>query len=353
MTRSGDGAPPPPVSRPPVDRVDRLGPAETSEVFDLLRAAADADGTEPVSEHVTLRLRYTPGAPAAHLLARSGGVIVGYAHLDPTDAAGPVAELVVHPAYRGRGLGEALVTATIAVTDELAPSAPSATDATDAGPGGPSRLRLWSHGDHTAAGALARSLGFRRSRVLWRMWRSLATPPPEPRFPPGVRPRAFRPGQDEPAWLALNRAAFADHPEQGRLTLADLRARMSEPWFSPEGFLLAERVGEGDLVGFHWTKTHPAPSVPDRSGGDKPAVLERVRRAREPIGEVYALGVSPRAHGTGVGKALTLAGLHHMRDHGLDQAMLYVDEANVAAVALYAKLGFTRWSTDVCFSWQP
>jgi mycothiol synthase len=59
--------------------------------------------------------------------------------------------------------------------------------------------------------------------------------------------------------------------------------------------------------------------------------------------------VTPVAHGTGLGTALTLAGLRHLRAQGLDQAMLYVDETNTNAVALYQKLGFARWTTDVCF----
>jgi mycothiol synthase len=61
------------------------------------------------------------------------------------------------------------------------------------------------------------------------------------------------------------------------------------------------------------------------------------------------LGVDPDAHGLGLGRALTLAGLRYLRGRGLDQAMLYVDEANTRAVALYQNLGFARWSTDVLF----
>ena len=44
----------------------------------------------------------------------------------------------------------------------------------------------------------------------------------------GVGVRSFVVGQDEEAWVALNARAFADHPEQGRLTVADLRLRAGE-----------------------------------------------------------------------------------------------------------------------------
>jgi mycothiol synthase len=135
------------------------------------------------------------------------------------------------------------------------------------------------------------------------------------------RIRAFQPGKDEEAWLALNAAAFAHHPEQGRWTGRDLAERMAEPWFDPAGFLLFER--DGRLVGFHWTKVHPAGEY-----------------GPEPVGEIYVLGVHPDAAGAGLGRLLADAGLIHLAQLGLGSAVLYVDGDNDPALRLYASLGF-------------
>jgi mycothiol synthase len=321
-----------------VQRADLLSADEVSEVLDLMRTASDVDGAYPLSEHVVLHLRHGGDVRAVHLFVRAEGALVGYAHVDTTDPVeGAAAELAVHPLHRRRGLGRALVIEAMAVADEHAGRSPG-------------RLRLWAHGDHPSATALATTLGFERWRVLWQMRRSLFAPVPEPTLAVGVGIRPFRPGVDDEAWVALNAAAFAGHPDQGRWTLDDLHIRMSEPWFDPAGFLLAER-DDGELLGFHWTKVHgtiravPPPPTGERSGSRS----EATSHPHEPIGEVYVLGVAPSAAGTGLGTALTLAGLRHLRGRGLDQAMLYVDEANGKAVALYTKLGFARWATDVCF----
>src|SRR6185369_7759040 len=136
-----------------------------------------------------------------HLLARTPDWgLVGYAHIDTTDVvAGASAEMCVHPLMRRRGLGRALVMGAIEAAKERDPTG---------------RLRLWAHGDHPSANALALRLGFVRSRVLWQMRRSLFAPVPAPQLPDGIRVRPYRMGADDAAWLQLNARAFADHPDQ-------------------------------------------------------------------------------------------------------------------------------------------
>ncbi|MCR3740219.1 mycothiol synthase [Actinomadura glauciflava] len=279
-----------------------LGDAEVAGALDLAAAASEADGVGPLSEHALLALR----GGRSGLAVTDGGAVVAYAHFDPASAEEPAAgELVVHPKHRRRGHGRALLRA---LRDEA---------------GGP--LRVWAHGDLPAAAALASAEGMERARALFQMRRPAADPLPETRVAEGVTIRAFEPGRDEAAWLEVNARAFADHPEQGAWTIDDVREREAEDWFDPAGFFLAER--DGRLAGFHWTKVHP--------GG---------------VGEVYVVGVDPSAQGLGLGRTLTLRGLHHLRDIGMDQIMLYVDESNAAAVRLYESLGFTRHAVDVMYA---
>jgi mycothiol synthase len=279
---------------------DRLSPAEAADVLTLAAAADGADGVRPLSEDGVLGLR---GSGRTHLLAYAGDTLAGYAYLDGTSG-----ELVVHPKHRLRGHGTALLAAV-----------------------GPGARQFWAHGDEPAARAFAEKHGFARSRVLWQMRRALADLPEIP-LPEGVTVRTFVPGADDEAWLGVNSRAFAHHPEQGRWTADDLRLRFDEPWFDPAGFLLAVDPADDRLLGFHWTKVHPA-------AGDEPA-----------IGEIYVLGVDPGGHRRGLGAALSVAGLRHLAGLGLSHALLYVDESNQAAVALYRRLGFEIFSTDVMYS---
>ncbi|MCA1711630.1 MAG: mycothiol synthase [Actinobacteria bacterium] len=294
-----------------IDVCTRLSAEAVADVRELVDAVTAADGAGPLSEHVMLHLPRGGDADVRHLLVRQDAELVGYAHVDVTDeVAGPSAELAVHPSARGQGTGRALVEQLL----ELTP-----------------RLRLWAHGEHPAAARLATSMGFTRTRVLWQMRRPLGDALPEPVLPQGVELRTFEVGLDEQAWTTVNNRAFADHPDQGRWGVEEVLLREAEAWFDPKGFFLACRGNQ--LVGFHWTKVHGV------DGHDHP-----------PVGEVYVVGVDPSEQGRGLGPALTLIGLRHLQQLGLDSVILYVDEANTNAIRVYERLGFARSATDVCWS---
>lgn len=290
---------------------DRVTAASRASIRELELAALASDGTAPLDDQVRLDLDF--GAPPSrrHLLARGGEPrhVVGYAHLDLA-SADATAHLVVHPDHRRGGIGSELFSTLAAES-------------------APTRLRIWAHGDPCVGRAFADRLGLTRLRELWQMRRTAKMPLDAPTYPSDITVRAFEPDRDDKAWVELNAAAFADHPEQGRMSLEDLRRRMQQEWFDPAGFFVAERSGE--LVGFHWTKVHKATAT-------EPA-----------LGEVHAIGVHPAAQGLGLGKALTSTGLSHLSGLGVGEVMLYVEADNHLAVALYQRLGFVRHTVDVMY----
>ena len=314
----------------------RLPVSQVAEVEKLVSRAARQDGFVALNEAALLALRHgepvTPDptprdpttrhpvthAPATHVPATqapatnsrlthvllwASAEVLGYGQL-AEDAGTSVAALVVSPDHRGRGLGSALLEAMASHARHP--------------------LRIWATGDTPPAQALARSHGLQPLRRLLIMRRPLAERVPAVPPLPGVRLRTFVVGQDEAPWLALNARAFADHPEQGRMSLTDLRQRMAEPWFDPGGFWLAEQGRS--LVGFHWTKQHAGR-----------------------LGEVYVLGVDPVLGLRGLGRVLLAAGLRHLQARGNTHVELYVESDNAPARRLYDGFGFTVASADVMY----
>ncbi|MFG1931390.1 mycothiol synthase [Mycobacterium sp. NPDC048908] len=287
-----------------------LSSDEQEDIRELIAAATKADRVAPVGDQVLRELAHDR---TRHLLAVDAGQLVGYLNLTVEP---PMAELVVHPGARRRGIGSEMMRAGLSA--------------------GGADARIWAHGNLEPARATAAAVGLVVARELLQMRRPLTDLPPI-RTPDGVRITTYSGPADDAELLRVNNAAFAWHPEQGGWTEAEIAERRAEPWFDPAGLFMAfdSRDSPHDkLVGFHWTKRHNAD-----------------------LGEVYVVGVDPAAQGRGVGAALTLAGLHHLAER-LSQSeqptvMLYVEADNSAAVNTYERLGFEVYSVDAAYAAPP
>ncbi|GAB2466664.1 mycothiol synthase [Conyzicola lurida] len=264
----------------------------------LIQRATRADGQPPFSDGSLVEL-----ATGARQILAVGDVAAALVSSDE-------AEFVVDPDARRHGHGTQLLEALLERV--------------------PSGLKVWAHGDHKAARALAASHGLEPVRELLQLRLQRVEPPQrvEPVETParntGISTSSIRLPDDADAWLDLNARAFAHHPEQGRVTRADLDVLAAEPWFDAEDFLL---MREGDeLVGYCWLKVEHG------------------------IGEFYVVGVSPDRQGAGLGRHLVEAGLHRLAERGIRTASLYVEADNTAAVRLYRSFGFTDHAVDIQYA---
>ena len=283
----------------------KLDEREFAAVGALLAEAENHDGFQALSDNLLVDLEDHGSQGFVAVLAYGEtGVLDGYAQLASANMS-TVVELVIAPSER-------------AWVDELTSQLLHVAIEVIAADGG-GRVNWWVHHPDDRADVIADGVGLSLGRRLLQMRRSL------PIDEPGtVETRSFVVGRDEAEWLRVNNAAFHDHPEQGGWTIETLRRREAEPWFDPAGFLLHER--DGKLAAFCWTKVHS--------------------NTEPPMGEIYVIAVDPAYHSHGLGKALTIAGLHHLAEQGLTTGMLHVDADNAAAMSLYERLGFKVHHAD-------
>jgi len=305
--------------------LQHLSKPQQEAVLKLIAGTTAFDTTPPIAEHILLHLLHGGDKADSHLLVEKEGEVIGYAHLDQTDlVAGPSVELVVDPKFRGAGVGKQLLSRAIEICGK--------------------ELRLWVHGDQSAANALATSFGFEKIRKVLQMSKPLTDIQQLPKVnkikvDQDIVIRSFLPGIDSDAWLSLNNKVFKEHPEQGNWKLADLNMRLKEEWFDEQGFFLAEINHK--IIGSTWTKIHGSHTHQHEG--------EVVNHAHPAIGEIYITAVDQEYSGRGIGKVLTITALNYLKYQGLSNAMLYVDLDNKAALNLYQSLGFTQSGMDILY----
>ncbi len=295
-----------------------MDPSGIDEVSQLIDAAWRADGTRPFSDHLWLDLREGGRHGFAGIIARDSDSdsehdhVQAYCQVSRGHESWSI-DLVVHPHHRYDTL-------------EIAPDLISAALDIVASEGG-GHVHWWVFEPSNLHYSLAESAGLRAGRRLIQMRRDLPLPTELVATINEFDTKPFRIGIDEHDWIAVNNAAFADHPEQGGWTNDILALRETEPWFDPQGFLM--HWDNDTLLGFCWTKVHTE---------------------TEPhMGEIYVIATAPTASRKGLGRALTIAGLAHLATHQVPIAMLYVASDNAPAISLYNSLGFTRHHSELAF----
>ena len=210
-----------------------------------------------------------------------------------------MAEVVVHPEARRRGIGSALMRA-------------------GAGRG---RRRCADLGARQPRARPRRRPPRSASSPFANCCRCAGRWPTSPRRPPtACALRTYAGPADDAELLRVNNAAFSWHPEQGGWTEADIAERRARVLVRPRrvvpGF---RRARPARCSGFHWTKVH---------GPD--------------LGEVYVVGVDPprRAGGWAPPDLRRSASSERPARAPTATVMLYVEADNSAAVKTYERLGF-------------
>ena len=266
------------------------------------------DGISPINESASLGIDGLRDADFFFMGRRSDphGFVV-------CDERESTLQVGVHPQHRRQGVATELLT-------EALRTYPS--------------FSLWAFGTLPGAPELARRMRMVATRELLRMERDLSPTLLEP-VPGAERPDRVERNEtyeigpfmtgDREQVVAVNAAAFAHHPEQGRLTVEEFDQLAAQDWFDPDGLFVAH-AADGEVAGFHWTKRH--------GGG---------------LGEVYVLAVAPAHEGKGLGRALLSRGLRHLAAVGDARVQLYVEAAEQRVVRLYRNAGFEIAQTDTAY----
>jgi len=239
------------------------------------------------------------------------------------DAYGVHLEGRVHPQWRGRGIGRALLSWQVARGTELH---------AERHPEAPARLTATVYTTMPSLEALVRRAGFESVRWFFHMERPLTDLPPRRRVE-GVELVPFTWDRDEEVRRAHN-AAFTEHYGSSERDIASWQVMFTgQPSFRPDLSVLA--ISDGAVVGYALSYVSEATAA---ATGSRESYFGQI-------------GVVPAARGRGLSKAVIIEALHAAAAADCQTAGLEVDSENVTgALGLYESLGFAAHRTQVSWS---
>ncbi|BCJ75763.1 N-acetyltransferase [Catellatospora sp. IY07-71] len=312
-----------------------LAVEDAKAAADLLNAMETVDGIgDYYTEEDTLQELVDPYAELerASLAAFDGDVMVGYMKANYQPGAEEVHQVYldggVHPAYRRRGIGTALLTAGVAAAKELHeryhPALKLVVDA--------------KRGEHIPGVAeLFRAHGFTPARYFQHLEHPLGDAVPGAAIPGGLRVEPWS-EQNDDDFRTVRNESFQDHWGTAPMPVDSWRSNVTNHTFQPAVSFLLREVATGVPVGMLVTKSWEADTA---ATGIRDAnfFIMRTLREHRSRGEARAL----------VGHALRAAAAQ-----GYSRASVRVDSASAAgAVGVYEEAGFTlkmrlvRWALEV------
>ncbi|RCV54211.1 GNAT family N-acetyltransferase [Marinitenerispora sediminis] len=280
-------------------------------------AVARAAQPQVVTSAAAFRRRFS--AASGHdrpttSVAEHGGAVAGYAAVEPNGfSSAPrhvYVRLTVHPLHRGRGVGSALADAVERHLHALEPAA----------------TRLWGAGDD-ASRAFARRHGFVERGESRAQRLDLATLPPVPPAPAGVRLLSYADFADGPRPLhEIETSCLADEPSAvsfDGLTYDVWRDRLR---------------GDPDLD----RELSVVTLLDGRAAGVATLTTDGGRTCASAF-----TGTVPAARGRGLAAYTKTMALYRARDRGVRTAYTLNDAANGPMLAVNARLGYRPIATEV------
>ena len=300
------------------------GEADVADLVRVTNAALEADGIPErrTEADVAVDLRHpTPAFDATTdlVVAELDGAVVGHGRADWVDMTDGAREYrtggEVHPEYRRRGIGRAIMRTNLARLREIDAVRPTAS---------PRVFGLWTNERSAGAAALARAEGFEPVRWFFEMERPGIDRdlPQIPDLPDGLEIRAVEEDQMWQFWNA-DVEAFQDHWGGFDASEENFRGWLERPTFRRE-LIVAAWAGDEIAAGVVNTiYTGENEQLGMRRGWLDSVFTRREWRRR------------------GVARALIARSLHLLAAEGMDTAMLGVDADNPSgALGLYESFGF-------------
>lgn len=229
----------------------------------------------------------------------------------------------VHPSWRGRGIGRAVMAWKEGRARQLL--AASGTTL-------PARLAVMVEEQARDHRRLYAAAGFSPIRWYSAMRRDLRSPLPERGVPAGVIVRPWSPGVDEEV-LEVHNEAFADH--WGCAPHTQSWAQRGSSFAADWSWVAFDEGRPGKVIGY---------LLSARYEQDRPALGYS-------CGFTLAIGVRTGWRGRGIATALLIAAMTSYRDAGLEYACLRVDNADPSGAGnVYAALGYEPTHGYVLYS---